>query len=208
MLTPYINDCPLVAILRGITPEEALPVAEILLEAGFCILEVPLNSPEPYRSVEAISAKFGERALIGAGTVTTPEQVNRVHSAGGQLIFSPNCNVDVIRRTGELDMVSMPGCCTPTEAFTALDAGADALKFFPAELISPAAIKAMNAVLPPIPMLAVGGINNTNMLDYLRAGATGFGIGSSLYKPSKPLEEIRSSAREIIAAFKQAQASL
>ncbi len=205
MLTPYLSDCPLVAILRGVTPDEAVPVAATLLDAGFCIIEVPLNSPQPFESIEKISAEFGDSALIGAGTVTTPEEVEQVHKAGGKLIFSPNCNLDVIKKTKQLDMVSMPGCCTPSEAFVALQGGADAIKFFPADIVTPSAVKAIRAVLPPIPLLAVGGINNSNMLDYLQAGINGFGIGSSLYKANKPLADIQLSAEQIIDAFKIAR---
>ncbi len=201
MLGHYLNDCPLIAILRGITADESLPVAQTLLDAGFCIIEVPLNSPHPLESIEKISNEYGNRALIGAGTVTSDEEVEQVHRAGGKLILSPNCNSDVVTKTNQLGMVSMPGCCTASEAFTALASGADAIKFFPADTVTPAAVKAIRAVLPPIPLLAVGGIHNDNMLAYLEAGINGFGIGSSLYKAGKPLKEIQRSAEQIIGAF-------
>jgi len=205
MLAPYLDHCPLVAILRGVTPEASLAIAETLLESGLCIIEVPLNSPRPFDSIEKISAAYGDRALIGAGTVTTPEEVEKVYAAGGRLIVSPNCDREVIGRAKALGMVSMPGCCTPSEAFAAIVAGADALKFFPADIVTPAAVRALCAVLPPTPLLAVGGIDNGNMSAYLQAGITGFGIGSSLYKPGKALTAIQASAEQFIAAFHAAK---
>jgi len=205
MLDKYLSDTPLVAILRGISPEEVVATTGQLIACGYNIIEVPLTSPEALKSIALIADAFGERALIGAGTVTKVEQVIQVFEAGGKLVFSPNCDLDVIRKTKELNMVSMPGCCTPSEAFSAMHAGADALKFFPADLVTPSAIKAMRAVLPTIPMLAVGGINNDNMQDYLTAGATGFGIGSSLYKTGKPLETIVADAKKILNAFHHAK---
>lgn len=205
MLEKYLSDTPLVAILRGISPAEVVSTSSLLIECGYTIIEVPLTSPEALKSIALIAEAFGERALIGAGTVTQVEQVTQVYEAGGKLIFSPNCDVDVIRKTKELNMISMPGCCTPSEAFNAMHAGADALKFFPADLVTPSAIKAMRAVLPTIPMLAVGGINNGNMQDYLAAGATGFGIGSSLYKVGKSPEAIASDAKDILNAFYRAK---
>ncbi|MBL4827022.1 MAG: 2-dehydro-3-deoxy-6-phosphogalactonate aldolase [Spongiibacteraceae bacterium] len=205
MLTPYLSQCPLIAILRGITPEQSLPVTRVLLDAGFCMVEVPLNSPKPFDSINAISAEFGDSALIGAGTVTAVGDVEKVHQAGGKLIFSPNCNLSVIEKTKQYDMVSIPGCCTPSEVFAALEGGADAIKFFPSDIVTPPAVKAMRAVLPAIPLLAVGGINNDNMLPYLQAGIRGFGIGSSLYKPGKSLEHIKVSAQQIIEAFRYAE---
>ncbi len=208
MLKQYLDDCPLVAILRGVMPVEVVEITTHLIESGFCIIEVPLNSPDPLESITLISERFSDRALIGAGTVTTVAEVEKVHQAGGKLIFSPNCNLDVIKRTKQLDMVSMPGCCTPSEAFAAIEAGADAIKFFPADIVSPSAVKAMVAVLPPVPMLAVGGIHNSNMQEYLQAGVSGFGIGSSLYKANKPLTEIRQSAKETIEAFTAAKAQV
>ncbi len=204
MLDKYFAECPLVAILRGVAPEEVVAVADILFDAGFRIIEVPLNSPQPLESITRLSQSYGQNALIGAGTVTTVDEVNAVSDAGGQLIFSPNCNPEVIRATKKLNMVSMPGCCTPSEAFAAIEAGADALKFFPANIVTPSALQAMKAVLPTIPSLAVGGITNDNMAVYLQAGVNGFGIGSSLYKADKSLSEVRESAIEILAAFRHA----
>ncbi len=207
-LEHYLDQTPLIAILRGVTPDEAVDVAKSLIDEGFTIIEVPLNSPQPLESIARIAEAFGDRALIGAGTVTTCEQVKAVQEGGGKLIFSPNCNVDVIRLSKQQELVSIPGCCTPSEAFAAIEAGADALKFFPADIVTPSAVKAMCAVLPPMPLLAVGGINNDNMKDYLSAGVTAFGIGSSLYKKGKTLSQIQDSAKGIISALNTAKASL
>lgn len=197
---------PLVAILRGLEPERAVAVGEVLVDAGFDIIEVPLNSPEPLTSIAALVEALGDCALIGAGTVLTEAQVDDLAAIGAQLVVSPNCNPAVIRRTAAHGMVSMPGVITPTEMFAALEAGATGLKIFPAEMISPAIIKAVRAVLPPqVPVLAVGGINADNMGEFLAAGAAGFGIGGSLFKPGKPLADIAADAREIVAAFKAAR---
>lgn len=192
--------CPLVAILRGLEPDEALPVAKALVDAGWHMIEVPLNSPQPLRSITRIAQAY-PHALIGAGTVLRAEDVHEVHRAGGRLIVAPNCNSDVIRAAVDLGMVCMPGVFTPTEAFTALDAGATALKLFPAEMIGPAAVKALRAVLPPAAMLLpVGGITALNMGEYLRAGANGFGIGSSLFKPGDSAESVKQKALDLRAA--------
>lgn len=197
---------PLVAILRGLEPERAVAVGEVLVDAGFDIIEVPLNSPEPLTSIAALVEALGDCALIGAGTVLTEAQVDDLAAIGAQLVVSPNCNPAVIRRTAAHGMVSMPGVVTPTEMFAALEAGATGLKIFPAEMISPAIIKAVRAVLPPqVPVLAVGGINTGNMGEFLAAGAAGFGIGGSLFKPGKLLADIAADAREIVAAFKAAR---
>lgn len=197
---------PLVAILRGLEPERAVAVGEVLVDAGFDIIEVPLNSPEPLTSIAALVEALGDCALIGAGTVLTEAQVDDLAAIGAQLVVSPNCNPAVIRRTAAHGMVSMPGVVTPTEMFAALEAGAAGLKIFPAEMVSPAIIKAVRAVLPPqVPVLAVGGINADNMGEFLAAGAAGFGIGGSLFKPGKPLADIAADAREIVAAFKAAR---
>lgn len=198
---------PLVAILRGLEPERAVSIGEVLIGAGFDMIEVPLNSPEPLTSIGALVDALGDRAMIGAGTVLTEAQVDDLAAIGATLVVSPNCNPAIIRRTAAHGMVSMPGVITPTEMFAALEAGATGLKIFPAEMISPAIIKAVRAVLPPlVPVLAVGGINACNMGDYLAAGAAGFGIGGSLFKPGKPLAEIAADAHSIVAAFKGAQA--
>ncbi|QIG53523.1 2-dehydro-3-deoxy-6-phosphogalactonate aldolase [Altererythrobacter sp. BO-6] len=196
---------PLVAILRGLEPDRAVEVAEALIEAGFDILEVPLNSPEPLRSIGSIADALGERALVGAGTVLTTQQVDALNDVGARLVVSPNCNPAVIERTASHGMVSLPGVLTPTEMFTALGAGASGLKIFPAELFSPGAVKAVKAVLPPAaPVYVVGGINAGNMREYLNAGAAGFGMGSALFKPGKPTSEIARDAAAIVAAYRAA----
>lgn len=197
----------LVAILRGLEPERATDVGEALIEAGFEMIEVPLNSPDPFRSIAALVDQCGDRAVIGAGTVLQTEQVDRLASIGAQLVVSPNCNPDVIERTVAKNMLSFPGVLTPTEMFTALHAGATGLKIFPAELMSPAALRAARAVLPvEVPIYVVGGIHADNMTEYLAAGANGFGMGGSVFKPGKPLADIARDARTIIEAFRAASA--
>ena len=198
---------PLIGILRGIRPEESVPVGSALCDLGWQIIEVPLNSPRPLASIEAMSAAL-PKAFVGAGTVLTVDDVRQVHAAGGQLVVSPNFNAAVVRETVRLGMISLPGVITPSEAFAALEAGASGLKLFPAEAAIPAVIKAVRAVLrPQVPLFAVGGINAANMGNYLAAGAAGFGIGGSLFKPGKPLAEIAADARAIVAAFKAARAA-
>nr|WP_246350478.1 2-dehydro-3-deoxy-6-phosphogalactonate aldolase [Sphingobium boeckii] len=195
---------PLVAILRGITPAEAVPVSIALYDIGFRCIEVPLNSPDPLESIAAISAHLGDRALIGAGTVLRVDDVARVAKAGGRIIISPNCNVDVIAATKAAGLFSLPAFFTPTEAFSALAAGADGLKLFPAEVAGPVALKAMRAVLPPqCPVLPVGGVDADTIADYLAAGASGFGIGSSLYAPGRDPADVARRGSALIAAFLQ-----
>lgn len=199
---------PLVAILRGLEPERAVAVGEALVEAGFDIIEVPLNSPEPLVSIAALVESLGNRALIGAGTVLTEAEVEALAAIGALLVVSPNCNPAVIRRTSANGMVSLPGVLTPTEMFAAIEAGASGLKIFPAEMVGPAGVKAVRAVLPrKVPVLAVGGITSANMGDYLAAGATGFGIGGALFMPSKPVADIAADARSLVAAFHAARAA-
>lgn len=198
-LRRQLAQCRLVAILRGLTPAEALPVGEVLWQAGFRIIEVPLNSPSPLQSIQALHQAYPD-ALVGAGTVMTPDDVHAVHATGGQLIVAPNCNPLVIRTAVDLGMVCLPGVVSPTEAFAALDAGAQGLKFFPAEMVPPSAVKAMRAVLPAdCVLIPVGGIGAHNMAAYLQAGASGFGMGSGLYTAGKALSAIRQSAIELIA---------
>jgi 2-dehydro-3-deoxyphosphogalactonate aldolase len=177
-----------------------------LIEAGITIIEVPLNSPDPYDSISLLASEFGDKALIGAGTVLTVEQVSRVIDAGGKLVVSPIMVPDVIRTTKRLGAYSAPGCLTPTEAFAALDAGADAIKIFPAEMASPKVIKAMRAVLPAdAKLIIVGGVNADNMQDFLAAGANGFGIGSALFKHRRPESDIRTAAEGQVAVLRAAR---
>lgn len=192
---------PLVAILRGLTPEEALPVSRALVESGFGLIEVPLNSPDPIQSIALMAAHF-PKAVVGAGTVLTAQQVREVHAAGGQMVISPNFNEAVVKETLRLGMVSLPGILTPSEAFAALAAGAHALKLFPAETASPAVVKAMLAVLPAgTRILPVGGVGADNMGTWRAAGASGFGIGSSLYKPAKSPLDVARNATLLVASY-------
>jgi len=193
---------PLVAILRGLRPDEAPAVGDALVDAGFRLIEVPLNSPQPLESI-AVLRKRHPDALVGAGTVLSTQHVQAVHAAGGELVVSPDCKSAVIAATRQAGMVSLPGIMTPTEAFAALDAGAHGLKIFPAELASPAVAKALLAVLPPgTPLLPVGGIAPGNMADWQAAGVAGFGIGSALYKPGKSAAAVRDDAHAFAAAYR------
>jgi 2-dehydro-3-deoxyphosphogalactonate aldolase len=198
-----LKECNLIAILRGIKPEEAEPIGEALIEAGWRIIEVPLNSPDPLKSIEALQKRFGNKALIGAGTVLTPAQVADVAATGAKVIISPNANLSVIEATAARGMVSLPGVATPTEAFAAIGAGATGVKAFPAEAIPPVVIRAWKAVLPKeIPVLAVGGVTPDNMKAFVEAGAAGFGIGGSLYKPGSDVATIAAKARQFIEAMR------
>ena len=198
----YFDPCPLVAIIRGVTPDEVVAVGEALLAAGIGIIEVPLNSPDPIESIRRLSAAVGNRALIGAGTVLRVEQVHDVKAAGGRLIVSPNTNVAVIAASVAAGLVSAPGIFTPTEAFAAIEAGATALKLFPAEAASPAVVKAQRAVLPRnVPLLIVGGVGPDTMAPWLAAGADGFGLGSGIFRPGQSATEVGAQARAYVAAF-------
>lgn len=200
-LTNAFAKNPLIAILRGLEPKNALPVSDTLMSAGFRIIEVPLNSPDPLASIERIAQRHGAQAIVGAGTVLTVEQVNAVADAGGRIIVSPNMNPDVGRSAIQRGLYWCPGVMTPSEAFAALDLGASVLKFFPAEMVPPSAIAALRAVLPQDALIAaVGGITPDTLASYHAVGVTGFGLGSALFKPDYTLDDIDRRAR----AFTQA----
>jgi 2-dehydro-3-deoxyphosphogalactonate aldolase len=201
--------CPLIAILRGVAPDEVVRIGEALVEAGFSLIEVPLNSPDPLDSLARLARAFAGRAVVGAGTVLRETDVAAVQTAGGTMIISPNVNVDVIAATASAGLVSMPGVATPSEAFAALEAGASALKLFPAEGASPAVLKAMRAVLPHgVRVLPVGGITPDSLATWLSAGAAGFGLGSALYTPGLAAGEVAVRARTFIAALETGNAGL
>lgn len=197
----------IIAILRGITPAEAVPICECLIEAGITRIEVPLNSPHPITSIAAMAKAFGHHAQIGAGTVLTVNDVHDVSDAGGRLIVSPNCDTDVIRASKALGLQSWPGVMTPTECFAALKAGADGLKIFPASLVGPDGLKAIRAVLPvDCQVYAVGGAGASNFGLWVKAGANGFGIGTALYTPGLPVPDVRARAAAIVNAYDEATA--
>jgi 2-dehydro-3-deoxyphosphogalactonate aldolase len=204
-MTPFITRlqrAPLIAILRGISPNEAGTICAILIEVGFEIIEVPLNSPDPLVSIERLARTFGNTALIGAGTVLRPEDVDAVRNSGGRLIVMPHADDAVIRRAKTIDLTCVAGFSTATEAFRAIAAGADALKLFPAEGSSPSVLQALRAVLPHgLPLIPVGGIDETRLEAWLRAGASGFGIGSALYRPGIKAAELRERAQALVAAL-------
>jgi 2-dehydro-3-deoxyphosphogalactonate aldolase len=193
---------PLIAILRGLTPAEAPDIGQVLVDSGFAIIEVPLNSPEPLQSIATLSTRFPQ-TLIGAGTVLSAQQVQDVHTAGGRLIVAPNFNQEVVTKAVSLGMVVLPGVATPSEAFSALAAGAHGLKLFPAEMVSPATLKALRAVLPPrVVLIPVGGITPDNMAAYRAAGASGFGLGSALYVPGHSADRVSAAAQQLMRFFK------
>jgi 2-dehydro-3-deoxyphosphogalactonate aldolase len=194
---------PLIAILRGIKPSEAEAIALALHAAGFRLLEVPLNSPDPFDSIARMKKALPSDALVGAGTVLRADDAERVRAAGGELVVMPHADPTVIRAAKAVGLVCVPGAMTPTEAFAALDAGADALKLFPAELISPRIVKAMRAVLPKtVRLFAVGGITGDSMPEYVRVGATGFGLGSSLYSPGASADQVGAQARRFVEKWR------
>ena len=201
MLRQLLEDLPLIAILRGIRPQEVPAAADALTSAGFRIIEIPLNSPEPLESLRHLAGRTG--LLVGAGTVLSPAEVEAVAAAGGRLMVAPNADREVIAAAKRLGMVAIPGVATPTEAFAALAAGADGLKMFPAEILPPKAVKAWRAVLPAsMALLPVGGITPESMADYLAAGADGFGLGSALYKPGMSAAELGQRAKAFATAYR------
>jgi 2-dehydro-3-deoxyphosphogalactonate aldolase len=204
-LKAWLARCPLVAILRGVRPTEVVEIGRALDAHGICIVEVPMNSPEPVESIRRLVQAFGSRMLIGAGTVMSPEQVDEIDAYGGRLIVTPHAAVDVVRRAKHHAMIACPGIATPTEAFAVLDAGADGIKLFPAEASSPAALRGMRAVLPPGTLvLPVGGIDGANMRPWREAGAAGFGIGSAIYKAGDTADRVATKAAALIAGLRAA----
>lgn len=202
-----IDEFPLVAILRGLTPPEAIGIGNALFEAGIRVMEVPLNSPvEPLESIRLLAGHFNGRAAVGAGTVLTPEDAGHVQAAGGQLVVSPNMNPAVIRRTVELGLHSVPGVATCTECFTALEAGADGLKIFPASVLGPKGIKDLTAVIPKeVDLFAVGGVTDENMGEWLATGVKGVGLGSNLYQPGDTPADVARKAQLMVGAFQKAR---
>lgn len=202
LLHRYLDECPLIAIIRGVTPSEAEDIGHAIFDGGIRIIEVPLNSPDPLASIERLAKKLGDDVLVGAGTVLDPVDVGRVWDAGGRIIVSPDSNLDVIAATAAIGLVSSPGYFTPTEAFSAIEAGATALKLFPAEAASPAVLKAQLAVLPKdVPILIVGGIQPDNMRPWLDAGASGFGLGGGLYKAGQSAADTLAKAEAYVAGL-------
>ena len=200
----YFAECPLVAIIRGVTPAEAEAIAGALYEGGIRIIEVPLNSPRPFESIRTIADSFGDRALVGAGTVLDPDDVAKVKDAGGQLVVSPNTDIPVIEATVAAGMVSSPGYFTPSEAFDAILAGAHSIKLFPAEAASPKVVKAQKAVLPKeVPLIVVGGVTPESIPGWLAGGADGFGLGGGLYKPGQDAQTTLQKARAYVAAVRR-----
>ncbi|MBU2531592.1 MAG: 2-dehydro-3-deoxy-6-phosphogalactonate aldolase [Alphaproteobacteria bacterium] len=200
-LDDVLADCPLIAILRGIKPNEAVAVATALFDAGIRAIEVPLNSPKPLASIEKLAAKFGDDCLIGAGTVMTPDDVIEVRDAGGELIVMPHSDVEVIEEAKAEGLYCVPGVATPTEGFAALTHGADALKLFPGEAMPPPIVKAWRAVFPSaIKLMPVGGVTVDNVQAYLAAGASGFGVGTALYAPGRAADDVKARAQALLAA--------
>ena len=203
LLRRHLDECPLIAIIRGVTPDEAESIGEAIHEAGIRIIEVPLNSPEPFASIARLAGKFGDEMLVGGGTVLRWSEVHEIKDRGGRLIVSPNTNPEVIAATAQAGLVSCPGFFTPSEAFTALDAGATGLKLFPAEGASPAVLKAQLAVIPKaVPIIVVGGVKPDAMQPWREAGAAGFGLGSGLYKAGQSAEETLDKARAYVAGIR------
>jgi 2-dehydro-3-deoxyphosphogalactonate aldolase len=201
--TDVLETLPLVAILRGLTPDESVEIGEALVAAGFRCLEVPMNSPSPLDSIRRLRDALGDRAIVGAGTVLTPQGVRDIAAAGGQIIISPNTDASVIGEAKAAGLISFPAFYTPSEAFTAIAAGADALKLFPAETAGPSTLKALKAVLPKTtPVFPVGGVEPGNVAAWRAAGANGFGLGSALYKPGKTAAEVRVAADAFVAAWR------
>jgi 2-dehydro-3-deoxyphosphogalactonate aldolase len=203
LLRRHLDQCPLIAIVRGVTPDEAEAVGEAIHDAGIRIIEVPLNSPEPFASIARLAGKFGDDMLVGGGTVLRWSEVHEIKDCGGRLIVAPNTNAEVIAATVQAGLVSCPGFFTPSEALASIDAGATALKLFPAEGASPAVLKAQLAVLPKdFPIIVVGGVKPNTMQPWRDAGAAGFGLGSGLYKAGQSAAETLDKARAYVAGIR------
>jgi 2-dehydro-3-deoxyphosphogalactonate aldolase len=203
LLHLYLDQCPLIAIIRGVTPDEVEAIGEAIYEAGIRIVEVPLNSPDPLNSIERLASRFGERMLVGGGTVLRWSQVHEVKDSGGRLVVSPNSDAEVIDAAVRAALISCPGYFTPSEAFAAVAAGATALKLFPAEAASPAVLKAHMAVIPSeVPMIIVGGVQPDNLRPWIEAGAAGFGLGSGLFKPGRSPAATFEKAQAYVAGVK------
>ena len=204
-----LDAVPLIAILRGVRPEAVVDIGEALVAAGFLCIEVPLNSPDPFESIARLGRALGDRAIVGAGTVLSPKDVRRVADAGGQIIISPNTDPTVIRTTRDAGLLSFPGVFTPTEAFAALDAGAHALKLFPAEIAGPTGLKALSAVLPSdLRLYAVGGVRADTVAVWRSAGARGFGLGSALFRPEMSATQVGVNASSFITAWRASEQPL
>lgn len=204
LLKTHLDQCPLIAIIRGVRPDEAEAIGDAIYDGGIRIVEVPLNSPDPLRSIELLAKRFGDRMLVGAGTVLTAQDVQRVKNVGGRIIVSPDTNIEVVSAAAAAGLVSSPGYFTPSEAFAALRAGAHALKLFPADGASPGVLKAQLAVIPKdVPVMVVGGVAPDNMQPWIAAGAAGFGLGSGLYKPGQTAADTLKKARAYVAGVKR-----
>lgn len=204
LLKAYLDQCPLIAIIRGVRPDEAEAIGDAIYEGGIRIIEVPLNSPDPFKSIELLAKKFGEEVLVGAGTVLSADNVRRVKDIGGRIIVSPDTNIEVVSAAAQAGLVSSPGYFTPSEAFAAIRAGAHTLKLFPAEAASPAVLKAQLAVIPKnVPVMAVGGVKPDSMRPWLDVGAAGFGLGGGLYQPGQSPAETLEKARAYVAGLKR-----
>ncbi|MDO6680108.1 MULTISPECIES: 2-dehydro-3-deoxy-6-phosphogalactonate aldolase [unclassified Shewanella] len=201
-LKEAMSKMPLVAILRGVTPAEVLDVADILVTAGYRVIEVPLNSPSPYESIKLLSDRYGNDVIIGAGTVVSQEQVDLVEAAGGRIIISPHADAKLIRYSKAKDLYCVPGFFTPSDAYAAINAGADSLKLFPADAFGPMGLKAMSVVLPDIDILPVGGVSPDTMQAFIDAGASGFGLGSGLYKAGMSVEQVKHNALAYVQGYK------